>query len=133
MPDMRGHLAINSAAAQLAKYTADVEKAAAENEQDEEIESMLAAAEIEDREPHDGSSDTAGQGDHKRTKLKVCEDSLKSASAQIVVTNTLTEYARSALQILATSNLFECLLQILETIHRVLLHYRLCVITCSRG
>jgi hypothetical protein len=95
MLDMRGHLAIDSAAAQLAKYTADVEKAAAENEQDEEIESMLAAAEVEDKEPHDDDSDT-GQGNHKRTKLKVCEDSLKSASAQIVVTNTLMEYARSA-------------------------------------
>ena len=72
-----------------------------ENEQEEEIESMQAAEES-DKQSYGPGQETATSQDlpatSKRTKLEVMGDSLKTASAQVVVENTLVEYARSACQ-----------------------------------
>jgi hypothetical protein len=83
-----------AATALLAKYTEDVDKAAAENEQDEEIESMLASAEVDDQAVDSENTLREPTENNKRAKLDVYEASLKSASSQVVVQNTLTEYAR---------------------------------------
>lgn len=67
----------------------DVELGAFENDQEEEIESMQAAELVE------ADSNLKGNNtDNKRAKLDKCEASLKTASAQVVVSNTLVEYAR---------------------------------------
>ena len=71
---------ITAAAECLHELVRDIEPGAFENEQEEEIESMQAASEIKTS---------------KRAKLDICEASLKTASAQVVVSNTLNEYARS--------------------------------------
>jgi len=87
------------------------------------IESMLSAAEVELQ-----ASETCN-GEHviheipaknKKAKLDVREASLKAASAQIVVTNTLDEYARF---VVVFPLIFVRLSvpQILEAIHRLLL------------
>ena len=81
------------------KYTGSIDNAAAENEQEEEIESMQSAIEVEEQ-----ASETC-DGERvlrdlpvkiKHSKLDLRKASLKAASAQIVVTNTLDEYARFA-------------------------------------
>jgi hypothetical protein len=94
---LNGCSAIDAAAACLNKYTGDINKAKVENEQDEEIESMLSSAEVDVQatKTHDGACVIhEPMSTSKRTKLDTCEVSLKLASTQVVVTNTLTEYAR---------------------------------------
>lgn len=76
------------AAEYLDNLVKNVELMAFENEQEEEIESMQAADLVE------ASSNLKGNIDNKRAKLDKCEASLKTASAQVVVSNTLLEYAR---------------------------------------
>lgn len=95
----RDPFSLEAVSACLDKYTGGIDSAAVENEQEEEIESMQSAVEVEAQ-----ASETR-EGEHvlrdlpvkiKYSKLDVREASLKAASAQIVVTNTLNEYARFA-------------------------------------
>lgn len=86
MPFTTRSSAIVAATECLQELVRDVQTGAFENDQEEEIESMEAAGDIAD-------SDARSQ-DCKRAKLDICEASLKSASAQVVVANTLIEYAR---------------------------------------
>lgn len=86
MPSTTRSSAIAAATECLQELVRDVQTGAFENDQEEEIESMEAAGDIADPD--------ARLQDYKRAKLDICEASLKSASAQVVVANTLIEYAR---------------------------------------
>jgi hypothetical protein len=75
---------VEAVSACLDKYTQNIDKATVENDQDEEIESMLSAVEVELQ-----ASETCN-GEHviheipaknKKAKLDVREASLKAASA----------------------------------------------------
>lgn len=69
----------------------------AANKQEEEIESMQASEDT-DKQSYPGRGKAATQGTpaaSKFAKLEVMGDSLKTVSAQVVVENTLVEYARS--------------------------------------
>lgn len=67
----------------------------AANEQEEEIESMQAAEDTDKQGYLPGRGPAVAS---KSAKLEVMGDSLKTASAQVVVENTLVEYARSVHQ-----------------------------------
>ena len=81
-----------TAAACLQELTKDVNMGALENDQEEEIESMQAAEAVATQTSEIKESRSVK---NKRAKLDMCEASLKTASAQVVVANTLVEYARS--------------------------------------
>jgi hypothetical protein len=89
--------AMDAATACFEQCTEGIDSAAVQNEQEEEIESMDSAAEVDTQATKAGEAETDSAKASKRAKLDTCEASLKSASAQIVVLNTLTEYARCAL------------------------------------
>lgn len=81
----------------LKAYTEQVPSDTVANEREEEIESMEAAEEVEkqSRKVEDGEKVLREPPEtSKHVKLEVYAESLKTASAQVVVENTLTEYAR---------------------------------------
>ena len=83
---------LSGAAACLQELTKDVNMGALKNDQEEEIESMQAADAVATQTSEIEESRSVK---NKRAKLDICEASLKTASAQVVVANTLVEYAWS--------------------------------------
>lgn len=88
---------LQNAAECFRAYTQNVPADTAANEQDEELESMQAADEA-DKQSGLPQQSTTSPTVSKHSKMEVMEGSLKIASAQVVVENTLTEYARSVYQ-----------------------------------